>query len=161
MTDSVETRRPNWTISTRQRVRARSLRKDLTDAERVIWNILRAHRLNGAAFRRQVPIGPYIADFVCHAAQLVIEIDGGQHFEPSHEARDQRRDAFLARKGFGVLRFNNHDVLTNRMGVAEVIAEAVTRAPSPPLPRKRGREQTGAHGRNDHTLGRPLRLRGG
>jgi very-short-patch-repair endonuclease len=98
--------------------------------------------LNGASFRRQVPIGPYIADSVCHTAKLVIEIDGGQHFEPDHLARDKRCDAFLKTRGFRVLRSNNYDVMTNRSGVAEVIAEAVTRTPSPPLPRKRGREQT-------------------
>jgi very-short-patch-repair endonuclease len=113
-----------------------------TKAERIIWSILRAHRLDGTPFRRQVPIGPYIADFVCHAVKLVIEIDGGQHFEPDGLVRDQRRDAFLKVKGFSVLRFNNHDVMMNRRGVAEVIAEAVTRTPSPPLPRRRGREQT-------------------
>jgi very-short-patch-repair endonuclease len=85
-----------------------------------------------------VPIGPFIADFVCHAAGLVIEIDGGQHFEPEGFARDRRRDAFPT-KGFRVVRFSNLDVMTNRRGVAEVIAEVISAAPSPTLPRKRGR----------------------
>jgi very-short-patch-repair endonuclease len=53
----------------------------LTDAERVMWNALRAHRLEGAGFKRQVPIGPYIVDFACHDSGLIVEIDGGQHFE--------------------------------------------------------------------------------
>ncbi len=96
----------------------------------------------GTSFRRQAPIGPYIVDFVCHAANLVIELDGGQHFEPEHAARDARRDAYLASKGFRVLRFNNHDVMTNRQGVLETISAAIARTPSLTLPRKRGREHT-------------------
>jgi very-short-patch-repair endonuclease len=133
---------PAWQVSTRQRERARSLRADSTNAERRVWAALRAHRMCGASFRRQTPIGPYIVDFVCHAANLIIEIDGGQHFEPEQMQRDARRDAFLASKGYRVLRFNNYDVMTNRQGVLEVIAAAISDAPSPPLPRKRGREQT-------------------
>jgi very-short-patch-repair endonuclease len=70
----------------------------------------------------------------------VIEIDGGQHFEPEGLARDRRRDEFLKAKEFRVLRFSNLDVMTNRRGVAEVIAQAISAAPSPTLPRKRGRE---------------------
>ena len=93
--------------------------------------------MNGATFRRQTPIGPYIVDFVCHAAKLVIEIDGGQHFESRQEQRDARRDAYLANKGFRVLRFNNHDVMTNREGVLETIAAAVGLAPSLTLQPKR------------------------
>src|SRR3954451_3244190 len=109
--------KPSWHVSGKLRSRARSLRLDSTEAERLIWNALRAHRLNGASFRRQTPIGPYVADFVCHAAGLIVELDGGQHFEPENMKRDARRDAFLASKGFRVLRFNNHDVMTNRQGV--------------------------------------------
>ena len=95
--------------------------------------------MNGASFRRQTPIGPYIVDFVCHAANLVIEIDGGQHFDSKQERRDTRRDAFLAGEGLHVLRFNNHDVMTNRQGVLETIAAAIEHAPTLSLPRKRGR----------------------
>jgi len=133
---------PTWRVSTKQRTHARSLRRDSTDAERTIWSAIRAHRLGGASFRRQTPVGPYIVDFICHDANLVIEIDGGQHFEPEHIKRDARRDAFLSSKGYRVLRFNNRDVMTNRQGVLETIAAALMHAPSPPLPRKRGREQT-------------------
>jgi very-short-patch-repair endonuclease len=96
VTNSHDARRPDWHIATLQRGRARDLRKNSTKAERIVWSILRAHRLNGASFRRQVPIGPYIADFVCHAARLIIEVDGGQHYEPAGLVRDQRRDAFLS-----------------------------------------------------------------
>ena len=126
---------PSWDVSTRQRTRARSLRANSTDAERLIWAALRDHRLNGAGFRRQTPIGPYIVDFVCHAANLVIELDGGQHFEEGHEKRDAQRDAFLADRGFRVLRFSNHDVMMNRAGVLETIAAVIVSTPTPTLPR--------------------------
>ncbi|MDQ2079386.1 endonuclease domain-containing protein [Xanthobacteraceae bacterium Astr-EGSB] len=130
--------KPTWHVTTRARTRAKALRHELTDAERKLWTMLRAHRLHGASFRRQTPIGPYIADFVCHAAKLIIELDGGQHFESAHEARDARRTIFLASKGFRVLRFSNHDVLTNRQGVLETIAIAIEEAPSPPSPASGG-----------------------
>jgi very-short-patch-repair endonuclease len=133
---------PRWRVSTKQRVWARSLRTNSTDAERIIWSALRAHRMNGVSFRRQAPIGPYVVDFVCHAAKLVIEIDGGQHFDTKHERRDARRDAYLAAKGFRVLRFNNYDVMSNRQGVLATVARAIEPTPSPPLPRKRGRVPT-------------------
>jgi very-short-patch-repair endonuclease len=121
---------PRWSVSTKQRVRARSLRINFTNAERIIWSALRAHRMDGASFRRQTPIGPYIVDFVCHAARLVIEIDGGQHFESKEEQRDARRDAYLIGRGLRVLRFNNHEVMSNRQGVLETIAAAIEHAPS-------------------------------
>jgi very-short-patch-repair endonuclease len=73
---------------------------------------------------------------------VIVELDGGQHFEARAAARDARRDAFLASMGYRVLRFSNHDVMSNRQGVLEVIARAIAHTPSPPLPRKRGREQT-------------------
>src|SRR3984957_5247869 len=109
----------NWKVSEKSRTRARDLRRGLTNAERIVWYGVRAHRLNGASFRRQTPVGPYIVDFVCHSAKLVVEIDGGQHFEDAHEKRDARRDRFLAGKGYRVLRFSNHDVMSNRGGVLE------------------------------------------
>ena len=74
---------------------------------------LRDHRLNGASFRRQVPIKNFIADFVCHAAKLVIELDGGQHFSDQAEQADAARSAVIEAQGFKVLRFSNLDVMTN------------------------------------------------
>jgi very-short-patch-repair endonuclease len=121
---------PVWQVTPKMRSRARALRRDSTGAERIVWNAIRAHRLNGASFRRQVPVGPYIVDFLCHEAGLIIELDGGQHFESAHEQRDARRSSFLASKGFRVLRFNNHDVMTNRAGVLETIAAAISEAPT-------------------------------
>ena len=124
----------------------------MTDAERVIWYNVRAHRFQEAAFRRQAPIGPYVVDFVCHAAKLVIEVDGGQHFDAKGVARDARRDAYLAAEGYRVLRFTNLDVLKNKSGVLETIGEALasSRAPSLALPRKRGRGKMGSSA-TDHT----------
>jgi very-short-patch-repair endonuclease len=133
---------PKWHVSPTMRSRARSLRRDLTSAERIIWHAVRANRLEGAKFRRQIPIGPYIVDFVSTEKMLIIEVDGGQHYEDAHEARDVRRDTFLASKGYRVLRFSNHDVMTNRTGVLTTIAGVLGQALSPPLPRKRGRERT-------------------
>jgi len=134
--------KPSWQVTLKQRSRARALRKNLTDAERALWSLLRGHRFNGLGFRRQFPIGPFVADFACHAAHLVIEIDGGQHFSDAGEMRDARRTAYIESQGFRVLRFSNRDVLTNRSGVLETIAAAVAaNAPSPTLPRKRERGQ--------------------
>jgi very-short-patch-repair endonuclease len=133
---------PTWRVSSRVRANARALRKNSTDAERALWSEVRDHRLNGAGFRRQVPIGNYIADFVCHAAKLVIELDGGQHFSDQAEKKDAARTTVIKANGFQVIRFSNHDVMTNRAGVLETIAAAVAeRAPTLTLPRKRGRGQ--------------------
>ena len=138
----VDPEHPDWRVSSRLRSNARALRKNSTDAERLLWAALRGHRLNGASFRRQVPIEDFIADFVCHAAKLVIELDGGQHFSDDAERADASRSAIIEAQGFKVLRFSNLDVMTNRAGVLETIAAAVAeRAPTLTLPRKREREQ--------------------
>jgi very-short-patch-repair endonuclease len=134
-----EQKSPTWKVSSKLRSNARTLRRNSTDAERILWSELRDHRLNGAGFRRQVPIANYIADFVCHAARLVIELDGGQHFSDQAEQADARRSAVIEAKGFQVLRFSNHDVMTNRAGVLETIATAVAaRAPTLTLPARAG-----------------------
>jgi very-short-patch-repair endonuclease len=132
---------PTWKVSSRLRSNVRALRRNSTGAERILWSELRDHRLSGAGFRRQVPLENYIADFMCHSAKLVIELDGGQHFSDQSEQADAARSATIEAKGFQVLRFSNHDVMTNRAGVLETIATAVAaRAPTLTLPRKRGRE---------------------
>lgn len=139
-----EPKRPIWKTPRTARDNARRLRRDLTDAERGIWKELRAHRLHGASFRRQKPIGPYIVDFVCETFCLVIEIDGGQHYEPQGIAYDRQRDSYLASKGYRVLRFNNHDVLTNRVGVLETISATIqAEAPSLTSPASGGGEEGG------------------
>jgi very-short-patch-repair endonuclease len=139
----VDPKHPDWKVPAKLRANARALRRNSTDAERILWSELRAGRLNGASFRRQVPIDHYVADFICHAAKLVIELDGGQHFSDAGERADARRSVAIEAKGFKVLRFNNHDVMTNRSGVLETIVTAIAeRTLSPALPRKLGREQT-------------------
>jgi very-short-patch-repair endonuclease len=138
-----EQKNPSWKVSFRLRANARVLRRNSTDAERMLWAELRDHRLSGVGFRRQIRIHNYVADFVCHGAKLVIELDGGQHFSDQGERADARRSVVIEARGFKVLRFSNHDVMTNRAGVLETIAAAVAaRAPTLTLPRKRGREQS-------------------
>jgi very-short-patch-repair endonuclease len=133
-------KKPVWRVKPVMRKRARALRTNATKAEQIIWRAIRAHRLNDVGFRRQTPIGPYIVDFVSHSAKLIIELDGGQHFDDVHESRDARRDKFLRSKGFRVLRFSNYDVMTNLEGVWTVIAAAVGSAvaPFPPSPASGG-----------------------
>ena len=102
--------------------RARSLRRHDTPAEAHLWNVLRVGRLEGMVWKRQVPLGPYIVDFLCRNARLVVEVDGGQHADQI--AYDARRTAWLERAGLRVLRFWNSDVLTNRDGVCLTILDA-------------------------------------
>ncbi|SDC84055.1 Very-short-patch-repair endonuclease [Bradyrhizobium brasilense] len=136
----VDPEHPGWKVSPRLRSNARALRRNSTNVERILWSELRGNRLNSATFRRQVPIDNYVADFVCHAAKLVIELDGGQHFSDEGERADAARSAVIEAKGFKVLRFSNLDVATNRSGVLETIAAAIAeRAPTLTLPRKRER----------------------
>src|SRR5262245_37431680 len=102
----------------------------MTEAERRLWQILRLRQTDGRRFRRQVPIGPFIADFVCHEARLIVEIDGGQH-DPSSEA-DASRTRFLEGEGYRVLRFWNNEVLENAEGVCSLIAKSLDPV-TPPL----------------------------
>jgi len=98
--------------------RARALRQSENDAEEKLWSELRNRRLNGFKFVRQLPIGPYFADFACRKACLVVEVDGSQHAGSDH---DRRRDAFMSAEGWGVARFWNVDVLTDMAPVLETI----------------------------------------
>src|SRR6188474_2889668 len=110
----------------RRKVRVeRKLRSNQTDAERKLWFALRDRRLGGFKFVRQEAIGPFVADFACRERNIVIEVDGGQHAD---NARDLRRDAYLAGEGYRVLRFWNNDVLANRDGVLLTILEALNQA---------------------------------
>src|SRR5215469_8601588 len=95
--------------------RARTLRRDMTEAEQRLWQMLRSRQTEGYRFRRQVPIGGLIADFVCHAARLIVEIDGGQHDRSSESQGIRTR--FLQREGYRVVRFWNDEVLANPNGV--------------------------------------------
>lgn len=112
--------------------RARELRRAATPAERHLWQQLRGRYLEGAKFRRQQPLGPYIADFFCKEAALVIEADGRPHFPPP--VRDQRRDAFLAAAGLFVLRFSNDEILFETARVLERIRDALRARHTPRFP---------------------------
>jgi len=109
------------------RSRARALRKNPTEVERLLWRHLRMWQLDGYKFRRQQPIGNYIVDFVCLEKRLIIELDGGQHAEQSNY--DSERDAWLRDQRFTVLRFWNNDVLMNIEGVARRIFETLKSSP--------------------------------
>ena len=117
------TRRINPLTTTR----ARSLRIGMTETERLLWQVLRGKQINGHRFRRQHPIGKYIADFACIEQKMAIELDGGQHQD--QRAYDKQRSAFLKMQGWQVLRFWNNDVLNNIDGVLASIAERLTDAP--------------------------------
>ena len=114
-----------------QRNFAKTLRQNMTDAERLLWKHLRAHRLLEQKFRRQQPIGPYTVDFVHFTARLIIECDGSQH---NQSTTDSQRDTWLREQGYQVLRFWNHDILNNTESVLTQILTTLT----PLSPRGRG-----------------------
>jgi very-short-patch-repair endonuclease len=133
---------PHSTVSDRQRNRAKSLRQKMTRAETLLWRHLKADRLEGVGFRRQVPMKNYIADFISHSARLIIELDGESHDFASRQSADKARDRWFESQGYLVLRFTNDDVLRNLDGVARAIIEAAnSRRAAPPslsLPHKGG-----------------------
>ena len=104
---------------------AKILRKNMTEQEKVLWNILRNNQFYGLKFRRQVPIGNYIADFVCEIHNVIIELYGGQHNEQENVEKDKLRTEFLENKGYKVLRFWNNEVDNNLDGVCEVIYRTI------------------------------------
>jgi very-short-patch-repair endonuclease len=116
--------------------RARRMRRDMSDAERRLWNKLRDLNGQGFHFRQQAPIGPYIADFCDHTAKLVVEVDGAQHGEPKGLAMDRRRTRWLESQGYRVLRFWIHEPLVNMAGVEIEILVALG------ILREDGREDT-------------------
>ena len=129
-----------------RRAFARSLRGSATDAENRLWYFLRDRRFMGVKFRRQVPVGPYVVDFLCVPASLIVEADGGQHSE--RVEYDEARTKYLEANGYRVVRFWNNDVMGNIEGVMQAIAMALTPGPSPggrgerksPSPKGEGRK---------------------
>lgn len=115
---------------------AARLRRDTTDAERMLWSILRNRQLDGFKFRRQATIDPFVVDFLCVEAALAVELDGGQH----DEDRDRRRTVYLEARGLHILRFWNHDVVENIEGVADAIRSALSKKKTltQPFPAKAG-----------------------
>ena len=123
-----------------QRARAKQLRRSMTRAETLFWRHLKAHRLAALGFRRQSPMGNYIADFVAHSRKLIVEVDGESHDFEERIRHDGRRDEWFASRGYRVLRFTNDDVMKNLEGVVLAIdlAAAQVAPPSLTLPRKGG-----------------------
>ena len=127
--------------------RARQLRQGGTSAEQLLWELLRDGRLHGRHFRRQHPIGSFVADFFCDDARLVVELDGAIHREPSQEERDRAREDLLRECCLAVLRFNNREVFARTECVLEQISDFVlthsfehppkSNQPSPPSPLSR------------------------
>lgn len=111
-------------ISRKATPKARRLRKDQTDCEKIIWHLLKDRRFTNYKFRRQHPIGSYIVDFACTALKLVIEIDGGQHCD---NPQDGLRTEYLNARGYEVVRFWNNDVMTNIDGVILTLTLALSR----------------------------------
>jgi very-short-patch-repair endonuclease len=114
---------PHSAITRRTRSQARTFRRSPTDAERKLWFLLRSLKPLGIHFRRQAPIGTYIADFAWHAGKLVVELDGSQHVD-ARAAYDAKRTEWLQSQGYRVLRFWNNDVLKSPRGVGEAILDA-------------------------------------
>jgi very-short-patch-repair endonuclease len=126
-----------YTATSTANANARVLRREMTDSERRLWSALRGEQM-GVKFRRQHPLGHYVADFACLAPKLVVELDGSQHAEQA--AYDSRREAFFRASGFEVLRFQTDAPLVNIEGVLTVIANQLgvlaSEAPTPTLPRR-------------------------
>ncbi|MCC6682590.1 MAG: DUF559 domain-containing protein [Phycisphaeraceae bacterium] len=119
--------------------RARTLRQNAPTPERILWGLLRARRLGGLKFRRQVPIGPYVADYVCEDTRLVVELDGMTH--DGRGAEDAHRTSYLQQQGLRVLRVTNDDLLTYPDAVAALILKS---ALTPALSQgERGKEECG------------------
>jgi very-short-patch-repair endonuclease len=129
-------------ISRFRRERAKQLRSDATEPEQALWRALKRIPVYGSHFRRQVPIGPYVADFACLKARLLIELDGGHHSDDAIAAKDEARTRWLRSEGYRVLRFWNAELSENMKGVLDTIyaalygspqSEAVA-LPTPPRP---------------------------
>jgi len=128
--------------------RVKRLRTFMTDAERKLWYALRSRSI-GAKFRRQVPLGPFVVDFVCFDSKLIIEVDGGQH---GANARDVGRDRYFSERGYRVLRFWNNDVLSNIEGVLTRISQHAAPSPGAPL---RGAPPSPSRGEGKTSTARP------
>lgn len=117
----------------RPTAKARALRNNATQAERILWRAISARKISNIRFNRQVPIGPFICDFAARSIGLVIEVDGGQHIE----ANDANRTRYIETQGYRVIRFWNNEVLGNLNGVIEEIARVIADMPSPDPSRSR------------------------
>ena len=104
---------PHSNITAKTRARAKALRRDLTRAERIMWSLLKDLNAQGASFRREAPIGLYIADFAWLSKRIIVEVDGDSHETAEGRRHDKARDAFLQSEGFEILRFDNTQTINN------------------------------------------------
>ncbi|MBE0598302.1 MAG: endonuclease domain-containing protein [Desulfuromonadales bacterium] len=118
---------------------AKELRRNSTDAERLLWQHLKAKQFEGLKFRRQEQIGRFIVDFVCYEKEIIVEADGSQH--ALEKEKDEERTQWLNSQGFMVLRFWNHEILTNIDGVLEVVRMRCLEAPLSPALSHRGERE--------------------
>jgi very-short-patch-repair endonuclease len=133
--------------STHAVLTARCLRSRLTGAEQALWSALRDNRLHGIKFRRQHPFGPYVLDFFCVNAQLVVELDGSVHDQPEQKEYDRERTVYLEGHGLRVLRFRNEEVKDGLDEVVSRILEAASPIPQPlSSPERTSGEERGAEG---------------
>jgi very-short-patch-repair endonuclease len=146
----VERTRKNQ-VTPKLRSFAKEQRSIPTRAEDLLWQQVRAGRFHGYKFKRQVPVAPYIVDFLCAEARVIVELDGAPHAKPEHLAHDERRDAFLRDQGFRVLRFSNDLMLGNGNLVLDSIRQAIEAelGPSPDLLRRPPSPAEG-RGKGDH-----------
>ena len=105
----------------KSRPHVKNLRKNMTEAEVILWSKLRLKEQHGVRFRRQHPVGPYIADFACVAAKLIVEVDGATHSSDGEIAYDRKRDAYMIQRRWRVIRVSNNDVYKNLDNVCEMI----------------------------------------
>lgn len=143
---------PHSAIAKRTRGQAQQLRRAPTDAERKLWDLLRSLKPLGMHFRRQAPIGIYIADFAWHAGKTVVELDGSQHAQ-ERQGYDTQRTRWLESQDYRVLRFWNNEVLKSPRSVGEAILAAASermparKSPTPDLSPQGGGERAGASGK--------------
>jgi very-short-patch-repair endonuclease len=145
---------PNRSVASPPKLKkfAKTLRRRQTDPERMLWGLLRDRRFVGFKFRRQVPVGPYVADFLCYDCRLIVELDGSQHGE---SARDEVRDRWLANDGYRVLRIWNGELVTQRTAVMDAIWYALRSGDQDPSSALRAPSPT--RGEGDH-LGISVRI---
>jgi len=125
--------------------KCRKMRRDQTDAERKLWALLRNRQFAGAKFRRQFSIGKYILDFYCPTCKIGIEADGGQHYEPIGEEKDNQRTNELSLLGITMLRFSNNDILQNIEGVWEIVQKERSERQKPPSPQPSSAKAADGH----------------
>ncbi|MCW0000358.1 DUF559 domain-containing protein [Pararhizobium sp. YC-54] len=116
---------PHFEVKPVLRKNARTMRKSMTDAELKLWNEIRAHRLMGLGFRRQLPIGGFIADFACPEHKIIVEVDGSGHGHDDQQYHDKHRDDVLSSLGWTILRFWNDDVLKDIDNVCQHIVRII------------------------------------